>query len=212
MEVNSVVKSARLKKPHVLKDQSKTELPAGANMLTGDIFRIHLGRIAKAKAAVEAAKKPLKAARREAQDAGINLRDLDEMIAMREQEPETVKDTILRKATYASWMGLAPGVKQGDLFAHADEEEDATKAAENEGYYDALEGNKNTGDRYDTTNPIGKARMKGFHKGVERLGRFMEDRKEALKAKAAEEKAKAKPRAKVKETEQEDEAEGATVN
>lgn len=205
-----MVKSARLKKPHVLKDQSKTEIPAGGNMLTGDIFRIHLGRIARAKAALEAPKKALKACRREAQDAGINLRDLDEMIAMREQEPETVKDTILRKATYASWMGLVPGVKQGDLFAHADEEEDATKAAEMEGYYDALEGNKNTGDRYDTTNPIGKARMKGFHKGVERLGQFMEDRKQALKEKAAEAKNKAKSRDKKQDAEEE--AEGATVN
>lgn len=205
-----MVRSATLKKPHVLKDQSQTELPAGANMLSGDIFRIHLGRIAKAKAALEAPKKALKAARREAQDAGINLKDLDEMISMREQQPETVKATILRKATYASWMGLAPGVVQADLFVHADEEEDAIKAAENEGYYDALEGNKNTGERYDTSNPIGKARMKGFHKGVERLGRFMEERKEALKQKAAE--AKAKSRAKAKDAEEEDETEGATVN
>ncbi len=202
-----MVKSARLNKPHILKDQSQTQIPVGGNMLTGDVFRIHLGRIAKAKAALEAPKKALKACRREAQDAGINLRDLDEMIAMREQEPETVKDTILRKATYASWMGLAPGVKQGDLFTHADEEQDATKAAEMEGYYDALEGGKNTGERYDTSNPIGKARMKGFHKGVERLGQFMEDRKQALKEKAAENKAKSRAK---KET-PEEETEGATV-
>lgn len=200
-----MVKSARLKKPHVLKDQSKTELPAGANMLTGDIFRIHLGRIAKAKAAVEAAKKPLKAARREAQDAGINLRDLDEMIAMREQEPETVKATILRKATYASWMGISPGVVQGDLFAHADAEESDVQKAEREGYEDGLEGVTAKGDRYDTSNPIGKARLKGWNKGQEVLRRHLE---EAMMAKKQKEKeAKAKAKAKAKKAEPEDEGE-----
>lgn len=69
----------------------------------------------------------------------------------------------------------------------------AGEMAELEGYNDALEGNKCTGDRYDTTNPVGKARMKGFHKGQERLGKFMEERKAALKEKAKEAKARAKP-------------------
>ena len=189
-----MVRAAKLQKPTVHKDQ--TQMPAGGNMLTGDVFRIHLGLVKKAQAAVDAVKKGLKKARREAQDAGINLKDMDEMIRMSDQEPETVKATILRKATYASWMGISPGVVQGDLFVHADTEEDDTKRAEMEGYYDALEGNKCTGDRYDTSNPIGKARMKGFHKGQERLGRFMEDRKAALKQKEKDEKAKARAKAK----------------
>lgn len=184
-----MVQAAKMKKPTIHKDET---VGVGHNSLDGDTFRIHLGRIKKAKASVEAVKKHLKTARREAQDAGVNLRDMDEMIAMSEQEPETVKETILRKATYASWMGLAPGVKQGDLFVHADTVEDDNARAELEGYYDALEGNKNTGDRYDTSNPIGKARMKGFHRGTARLGKFMEDRKEALKEKAKEAKAKNK--------------------
>lgn len=199
-----MVKSARLKKPHVLKDQSKTELPAGANMLTGDIFRIHLGRIAKAKAALEGPKKALKAARREAQDAGINLKDLDEMISMREQEPETVKATILRKATYASWMGISPGVVQGDLFAHADKEETDTEKAEREGYEDGLEGVTAKGDRYDTSNPAGKARMKGWHKGQEVLRRHMESAMMEKKQKEKEAKAKAKAKAKKAEPDEEE--------
>lgn len=203
-----MVKSASLKKPHVLKDQSQTELPAGANMLTGDVFRVHLGIIAKAKAALEGPKKALKRARREAQDAGINLRDLDEMLSMREQEPETVKATILRKATYASWMGLGLGQVQGDLFVHADEQTDATKTAEMEGYNDALEDRPNTGDRYDTSNPIGKARMKGYHRGTDRL----EEIKEWIKA-GRKEKAKAAKPAKTKpKATEEEETEGATVN
>lgn len=200
-----MVRAAKLQKPTVHKDQ--TQMPTGGNMLTGDVFRIHLGLVKKAQAAVDAVKKGLKKARREAQDAGINLKDMDEMLRMQDQEPETVKATILRKATYASWMGISPGVVQGDLFAHADETEDQTKVAELEGYNDGLEGVSPKGDRYDTSSPIGKARMKGWHKGQERLGRFMEERKAALKQKEKDDKAKARAKAKPKDDEGEEEDE-----
>ena len=186
-----MVRAAKMQKPTILKDQSAPG--PRHNSLTGDVFRIHLGLIKKAKAALDAVKNTPKNARREAHDAGINSRDLDEMLSMQDMESETVKQTILRKATYASWMGISPGVVQGDLFVHADESDDQIKMAELEGYNDALEGNKCTGDRYDTTNPVGKARMKGFHKRQERLGKFMEERKAALKEKAKEAKARAKP-------------------
>lgn len=192
-----MVRAAKLQKPTVHKDQ--TQMPTGGNMLTGDVFRIHLGLIKKAQAAVDAVKKTLKTARREAQDAGINLRDMDEMLRMQDQEPETVKATILRKATYASWMGISPGVVQGDLFAHADAEESDVQKAEREGYEDGLEGVTAKGDRYDTSNPIGKARLKGWNKGQEVLRRHLE---EAMMAKKQKEKeAKAKARAKAKKAE-----------
>lgn len=189
-----MVRAAKLQKPTVHKDQ--TQMPAGGNMLTGDVFRIHLGRIKKAQAAVDAVKKGLKKARREAQDAGINLRDMDEMLRMQDQEPETVKATILRKATYASWMGISPGVVQGDLFAHADAEESDVQKAEREGYEDGLEGVTAKGDRYDTSNPIGKARLKGWNKGQEVLRRHLEEAMMAKKQKEKEAKAKAKAKAK----------------
>lgn len=197
-----MVRAAKLQKPTVHKDQ--TQMPAGGNMLTGDVFRIHLGRIKKAQAAVDAVKKTLKTARREAQDAGINLRDMDEMLRMQDQEPETVKSTILRKATYASWMGISPGVVQGDLFAHADKEETDTEKAEREGYEDGLEGVTAKGDRYDTSNPAGKARMKGWHKGQEVLRRHMETAMMEKKQKEKEAKAKAKAKAKKAEPDEEE--------
>ena len=189
-----MVRAAKLQKPTVHKDQ--TQMPAGGNMLTGDVFRIHLGLVKKAQAAVDAVKKGLKKARREAQDAGINLKDMDEMIRMSDQEPETVKATILRKATYASWMGISPGVVQGDLFAHADAEESDVQKAEREGYEDGLEGVTAKGDRYDTSNPIGKARLKGWNKGQEVLRRHLEEAMMAKKQKEKEAKAKAKAKAK----------------
>lgn len=189
-----MVRAAKLQKPTVHKDQ--TQMPAGGNMLTGDVFRIHLGLVKKAQAAVDAVKKTLKTARREAQDAGINLKDMDEMIRMSDQEPETVKATILRKATYASWMGISPGVVQGDLFAHADAEESDVQKAEREGYEDGLEGVTAKGDRYDTSNPIGKARLKGWNKGQEVLRRHLEEAMMAKKQKEKEAKAKAKAKAK----------------
>lgn len=189
-----MVRAAKLQKPTVHKDQ--TQMPTGGNMLTGDVFRIHLGLVKKAQAAVDAVKKGLKKARREAQDAGINLKDMDEMIRMSDQEPETVKATILRKATYASWMGISPGVVQGDLFAHADAEESDVQKAEREGYEDGLEGVTAKGDRYDTSNPIGKARLKGWNKGQEVLRRHLEEAMMAKKQKEKEAKAKAKAKAK----------------
>ena len=109
---------------------------------------------------------------------------------MSEHEPETVKDTIKRKAQYASWSNLAPPM-QGDLFAE-EMKLDELKAAENEGYVEGLEGETAKGDRYDTTNPIGRARLKGWQKGQGVLLKHLEELSEARKAKAKDEKQKAK--------------------
>lgn len=168
---------------------------AGHNSpLDGDIFRIHVGLITQAQIAVNAVKKKLKEARRRAQDAGIILRDLDEAMAMRDQEPETVQETIRRKATYAEWMGISPGVVQGDLFIQEDPEEDELKKAEDEGYDDGLEGVTAKGERYDTSNPVGRARLKGWNKGQDKhkahLVELGEKDKAAKKEKAAKAKAK----------------------
>ena len=178
-----MVKAAKMKKPVVHKVEA-----AASNGPDKETFHIHLGEILRARAKVEAVRKVLKAARRAAQDAGFNLHDLDEMISMREQEPETVQDTIRRKAQYATWMGLAPGV-QGDLFDHAAaRQDDKTKWFE-EGYVDGLEGVTAAGDRYDMTSEAGQARMKGWDKGQgilrDRLAEMLSKKKDDAKAKKA---------------------------
>ena len=196
-----MVKSARLEKPKVLNPAPK---PGHNGLLTQEVFLIHKGRIMKAAAQVAAIKKIEKAARRDAQDAGVVLKDLDENIAMSEHEPETVKDTIKRKAQYASWSNLAPPM-QADLFME-DMKLDELKAAENEGYREGLEGETAKGDRYDTTNPIGRARMKGWEKGQGVLHKHLTEISEARKAKTKDEKLKAKAKAdKAKPAKTEDE-------
>ncbi len=164
--------------------------------------------ITAAKAKVEAVKKGLKAARRAALDSGYNLGDLDEAMAMREQEPETVQATIMRKAQYAFWMGIAPEIKQGDLFASADVGED-TKWYD-EGREDALLGLPCKGERYDLTVDAGQERQRGWEAGHARRTELQEAQLEQFKANAKAEKDKTDKRA-AKAAEKVKEAE-ATVN
>lgn len=146
-----------------------------------DGFLIHVGQILKTKAAVEAVKKTLKAARRAALDAGYNLQDLDEAISMREQEPETVQARIMRKAQYATWMGIAPALKQGDLFSDATVDEDEKWYAE--GREDGLLGISAKGDRYDLSTPAGEKRTEGWEDGQRVLHQKLVEDSEAAKAK-----------------------------
>lgn len=133
-----------------------------------EAFHYHLGCIRRAQAAVAAVRKTLKTERRRAQDAGINLGDLDLVMRMSEEEPETVQAAVKRIATYAYWMGLAPGV-QADLFEAATDRQNEEEKAELEGYREGIEGVTPEGDRYDVANPIGQARLKGWNKGQEVL-------------------------------------------
>lgn len=185
-----MVKRAELKLRVVHKDETpKIGHNEGQNQ---DEFLIHIGSILKAKTAVDAVKKTLKAARRLANDAGYNLADMDEAISMREQEPETVQATILRKAQYASWLGTAPPLTQGDLFSSAKGTPDE-EVWYNEGREDGLMGLSNKGDRYDTTTEAGQNRGRGWNDGNERrevvkkqqLEQFKENEKAANAAKAA---------------------------
>lgn len=151
----------------------------GSNAADLETFHFHVGEIRRAQAAILAVRKTLKQKRRDASDAGINLGDLDLVMRMSEEEPETVQGTVKRIATYAHWMGLAPGV-QADLFEAADDREDLQKAAENEGYREGIEGLSPTGDRYDPANPVGQARMRGWNKGQDVLKeRFLNKQKPA---------------------------------
>jgi hypothetical protein len=163
-----MVKSAKAQKPRVLKSeqphQSAPPPGIGDNSPDREAFHYHLGEVEKKQAFVAVARKQLKEARRRAQDAGIVLHDLDTVMKMREEEPETVQEGIKRLATYAHWAGLAPGV-QADLFSHAAAKQDAEVVAEEEGYIDGLEGKTAEGPRYDTTNPTGQARLRGWNRG-----------------------------------------------
>ena len=163
------------KKPRVLKDKSeKPTLTVVPNTSNGppeadrEAFHYHLGQIRRVKDRLDAVKKLMKTARRAAQDAGINLADLDLVNKMRELEPETVQENIRRLATYVYWVGLAPGVMQGDLFAHATALDHLAKA-EDEGYTDGIEGVTASGDRYDMTSEAGQARMRGWERGQQVL-------------------------------------------
>lgn len=147
--------------------KSAAQPPAGeakTNAADLETFHYHLGCIRRAQAAVAAVRKTLKTERRRASDAGINLGDLDLVMRMSEEEPETVQATVKRIATYAHWMGLAPGM-QGDLFQAADEASDAEEKAELEGYKEGIEGVTAEGERYDAGNPVGQARLRGWNKG-----------------------------------------------
>lgn len=129
-----------------------------------ETFHYHVGIIRRQQDKIAAERKFLKDNRRKASDAGINLGDLDLTLKMSEQEPETVQESIKRLATYAHWMGLAPGV-QTDLFEAADTRISAEKVAEDEGYVEGLEGKTADGERYDVTNDIGQARLRGWNRG-----------------------------------------------
>lgn len=167
-----MVKTIERKKPRVLKDENnvtplrppKAQPEAISNAPDREAFHYHMGMIVQKKAAVEAHRNHLKTARRAAQDAGLNLADIDRVLKMREEEPETVQESIARLAQYASWAGLAPGV-QGDLFTDAAPKLNAIQKAEDEGYWDGIEGVTATGDRYDMTNELGQARLRGHAKG-----------------------------------------------
>ena len=123
-----MVKTAKPPKLRVVKPEKppkrekKAPGPAGSNGPDFETFHYHLGVIVQHKAAVQAKQKILKQARRAAQDSGLVLEDLDRVIRLREEEPETVRASINRLATYAHWAGLAPGT-QGDLFTAADADE-----------------------------------------------------------------------------------------
>lgn len=162
-----MVKSAKAKQPRVLKStEPKATAPAGIgdNSPDREAFHYHLGEIEKKQAFVAVARKQLKEARRRAQDAGLVLHDLDAVMKMRDEEPETVQQGIKRLATYAHWAGLAPGV-QADLFSHAAAKHDTEAAAEDEGYVDGLEGKTAEGPRYDMTTVEGQARLRGHARG-----------------------------------------------
>lgn len=168
-----MAKRATPKQGRVLKrtqgsPKNPAQPPAGeqTNKPAADLeaFHYHKGCIERAQASVAAVRKMLKTERRRASDAGINLADLDLVMKMAEQEPETVQATVNRIATYASWMGLAPGV-QGNLFEAADDKADVLKVAEHEGYVEGLEGKTAEGDRYDPASEAGQARLTGWNRG-----------------------------------------------
>lgn len=184
-----MVKAAKIEKPTV----HKAVPQPGHNGPDQETFHIHLGQILKAKAQVNAVAKILKEARRRAVDAGLVLEDLDWNIKNREAEPETVQASIRRRAQYAFWMGLAPGVEP-DMFTVAAARENEETVAEHEGYVDGLEGVSAKGDRYDMTNPLGQARMRGWNRGQDVL-------KERLMQMSADAEAKEKAKGKKAATE-----------
>lgn len=162
-----MVKTVEPKKPRTLKAEKPAPaavVAAATNQPDREAFHYHLGVIIQKNATLAAHRKELKQIRRAAQDAGLNLADMDRIIRMREEEPETVKDSIARLATYAAWAGLAPGT-QGDLFTNAAPALDALAKAEDEGYTDGLEGVTASGDRYDAANEAGQARLRGHARG-----------------------------------------------
>lgn len=185
-----MVKTAKAKPKTVLKvvPAAKPAADPGKNDLEKEAFHYHLGVITQMQAAVDFHKKNLKNARRAAQDGGIVLHDLDTVIRMREEEPETVQTAIKRLATYAYWLGLAPGV-QGDLFQQTAAAVNAEVVAEEEGYVEGLEGRTAEGERYDVSNPIGQARLKGWNRGQDVVKKHFVARSEAKSAEAAAEKA-----------------------
>lgn len=162
-----MVKTAAIPPKTVLKETKAAKAAKQPDLGNGpdlETFHYHVGEIKRRQAAVAAVRKLLKDARRRAQDSGIVLHDLDTIVQMESEEPETVQAAIKRLATYAYWMGLSPGV-QGDLFEAAAVAHDGETAAEQEGYVAGLEGETAEGDRYDTTSPIGQARLRGWRRG-----------------------------------------------
>jgi hypothetical protein len=158
-----MVKHLAAKKPRVLKDETVPESPP-SNMADRETFHWFLGRVVAKKATLDAHRKEMKAIRREAQDAGIVLKDLDHVLRLREEEPETVQEGLRRLVQYANWVGLAPGT-QTDLFKDVAPKVDAEEKAYQEGKIDGLEGVSAQGERYDTANPLGQARLRGWNDG-----------------------------------------------
>lgn len=165
-----MVKHLAAKKPRVLKDE--TAPPPGeqppTNQPDAETLHYFIGAITRKQATIMAHRKELKTIRRSAMDAGLNLKDLDEVIRMKEEEPETIQAGLKRLVQYAEWLGLAPPGTQGDLFKNVAPKLDTEKAAEDEGYREGIEGNKGPAiepDRYDVSTPVGQARLRGWNSG-----------------------------------------------
>jgi hypothetical protein len=160
-----MVKSSKPPKLSIVNDTRPKKLKeknVGVNP-DQESYHYHKGAIMRQLAKVEAEKKVLKAARRAAQDAGLVLEDVDYAIKNKDKEPETIQANVARRIQYMAWDGLAPGT-QADLFKMPSARNEI-EIAEQEGYIAGLEGESAIGDRYDSGNPIGQARLKGHARG-----------------------------------------------
>lgn len=161
-----MVKNAKIPDLKVVKDQTATpSLPLATNQPDAETFLYHVGKIERERAKVDLQRKSLKQVRRAAQDAGLILKDIDRVLKLRDEEPETVQEGFRRQMEYARWLGLSPA-PQADLFEAAPSEADRWFE---EGKSDGLQGLTAAGDRYDPASEAGQARLKGHAAGQEIL-------------------------------------------
>lgn len=162
-----MVKSATKTPLKIVKSEKPAALPPPTNgePLDAETFHAHVGFMTQMKARKDAAAKLYKKTRTDAAHAGLVMEEVDEYIRMRDMDPEKAKEKLKRKFQYMTWGNMTRGLNEDDLFAFADAKDSSEAQAEQEGYIEGLEGKTADGDRYDSANEIGQARLRGHARG-----------------------------------------------
>lgn len=101
----------------VLKDETSSEAAPKTNGLGADTLLTWVGVLEKEEALVAAAKKRLNKARKLAINDGVEMKTLERVRMLADQDPEHVLSVLKREQQYAEWMGVPYG-KQFDLLDH----------------------------------------------------------------------------------------------
>lgn len=156
--------AAKLAKKTPLKVVKDPPPAPPSNAPDRETFHYFVGLIDIEDGKVAAARKARKDVRRRASDAGLSLEIVDLLRRKRDKEAETAGSWIQSLMEGFKWMGLKAAV-QLSLFPEEHEKQSVTDRAEMEGYVDGLEGKSAVGDRYEATNELSQARLKGWHRG-----------------------------------------------
>lgn len=141
----------------------------GHNGLTEDVFLVNMRAIINAQAKVDLAKAGLKEARKLAKAAGIELKQLDAVIAMADWGPDEVRDHFATRNQYAIWMGLPVGT-QPDFFAGVPDAAKPSVDWRSRGYVAATTGKGAVGKPPEDCPPDQvQAWMEGWHDGQKKI-------------------------------------------
>ena len=150
------------------KGRVKPDLTAKSNQPDAETILIFAGQIKQKKALVDKARKALDMIRKQAKNAGIGMRELDEEMRNLELEPDELMARIQRKIAYAEALGneVKP---QLDLFNYRKSgiltwKEQSEKAYQS-GLARGLMGDDCDDQAYEATSELGQEHMRGWQAG-----------------------------------------------
>jgi hypothetical protein len=159
------------KRRKVLKDETAPDTPPpGAGHIGPDAntVLVWVGVIDRETAAVAAAKKKLAKAWKLALNDGVVRRDLERVMKMRDEDPETVMAEMSRLRQYAEWLGVPIG-KQLGLFEQPRmsilNAAELSQKAHDSGYLLGITGCNPDDQAYPPTHEHHTAHNEGWHAG-----------------------------------------------